>query len=262
MQHLRILIVIAACLAATTATALPDYTGYSGAPGSRGICAGDCHGSTGGTITVSGFPSNYAAGQSYVITVEHNGGSSICNFNASVRIGTGSLTAGTLTAGTGTEVYNATGEPMGVHLSSNNRSSGTFTWTAPNPPVGPVKLYLAGHQGSSSGGPNTEIQLTAQGAGIGEAGNVPKLHAALRVEPNVAASRLVLSVNNPQAPALIRIAHQSGRVVNRLTLAPNRDGNVIVVPLVDREGRPLAAGTYFASMTCAGEREVRKFTVR
>jgi len=160
-------------------------------------------------------------------------------------------------------VYNATGEPMGVHLSSNNRSSGDVHLDGTQPSSGTgEKLYLAGHQGSSSGGPNTEIQLTAQGAGIGEAGNVPKPHAALRVEPNVAASRLVLSVNNPQAPALIRIAPSIRPRSEPVDPGPEprrqRDRRA-----PRRSGRPpLAAGTYFASMTCAGEREVRKFTVR
>jgi hypothetical protein len=59
-------------LALTTAIGLclglPSYTGYSGAPGTAGTCAGACHGSGVGTITVSGLPTSYSLGQYYLVT--------------------------------------------------------------------------------------------------------------------------------------------------------------------------------------------------
>jgi hypothetical protein len=138
-----------------------SYTGYSGAPGSRGQCAASCHGNSGGTIQVTGFPSSYNPGQQYTITVTKVSGSNINQFNASVRVATGTQNAGTITASTRTTIYNVSDETNGVHLSSANQSSATFLWTAPVSGVGAVVLYLTGMQGSSMSGANTNLVLTA-----------------------------------------------------------------------------------------------------
>ena len=142
------------------AYAFPGYIGYSGAPGSQGTCASTCHGSSGGTMQVTGFPSEYTPGNSYIITVSHNGGSTITNFNGSCRIGSGQQNAGVISAGTNTVVYNVGSETNGIHFSTNYHSSGTFNWTAPSIGTGFVKLYIAGQQGSKSG-PNTALVLTS-----------------------------------------------------------------------------------------------------
>lgn len=141
------------------AFARPTYTGYSGAPG-RGTCAGTCHGSSGGTVTVSGFPQTYVPNQQYLITIRKLSGSSIRNFNASCRVGAGSVNAGVLAAGTGTSTYNTSGETNGIHLSTSSRDSATFLWTAPVSGTGAVTLYVASQQGGYSG-PNTVIAQTA-----------------------------------------------------------------------------------------------------
>ena len=242
------------------APAHADYTGYSGAPGSGGACAGACHGSSNGTITVNGFPANYTAGQAYLITVAHNGGSSIENFNASVRVGTGSANAGTITAGTNTAVYSAGGETNGVHFSSAGNASGTFTWTAPNPPVGAVKLYLAGHQGSSASGKNTEVVLTAQGAGISEINGGKVRNAEFRLEQSVVNSHLVMRIDNPETPARVRIVDRNGRVVARLAVAAGSN-QAVAWPLLDSRNRRLSAGTYYAVFDAPGAHTMAKFTV-
>jgi len=140
--------------------AFPEYQGYSGAPGTGGTCAGTCHGSGTGSITISNFPTVYTPNQAYLLTINRLSGSSIANFNGSVRIGTGSSNAGTLTAGTGTSTYNTTGETNGIHFTSNNQLTGTFNWMAPSAGTGDVKLYVAGHQGTYNG-PNTVLALVA-----------------------------------------------------------------------------------------------------
>ena len=147
-------------LYATAAFSHASYTGYSGAPGATGRCASSCHGSTGGTIQIAGFPTEYMPGQIYAITVSHAGGSSIRQFNASIRVGSGSQNAGTIAASTRTAIYNVSGETNGVRLSSNSQNDGIFLWTAPQTGVGAVKLYLAGLQGNMSG-QNTALALTA-----------------------------------------------------------------------------------------------------
>lgn len=162
MKRMRILVVSMVLLLtlAGKVRASANFTGYSGAPGSSGTCAGSCHGSIGGTIAASGFPQDYVPGQTYTITLRKLSGNSIRNFNASCRIGTGSQNAGTIAAGTGTSTYNRTNETNGVHLSSSNRDSCTFSWTAPAAGTGTVRLYVAGLQGGESG-LNTVIALVS-----------------------------------------------------------------------------------------------------
>lgn len=139
----------------------PNFTGYSGAPGSKGTCASSCHGFPGGTIALSGFPSTYTPGQNYTLKVSHGSGGIIANFNASVRIGSGSTNAGVLSAGQNCATYNTAGETNGIHFSTESQDSGSFSWTAPDTSVGEVRLYLAGHQGTTSDDPNTELVFSA-----------------------------------------------------------------------------------------------------
>jgi hypothetical protein len=127
------------------------YTGYSGAPGSNGACASSCHGNSGGTIEINGFPEFYTPGQEYEITISHAGGDAIRQFNGSCRIGTESNNAGVISSGTGTITYNNTHETNGIHFSSANQNSGTFNWTAPSSGTGDVRLYIAGLQGGHNG---------------------------------------------------------------------------------------------------------------
>ncbi len=143
-----------------------NYRGYSGAPGSLGTCASSCHGSGGGTVQISGFPTEYVPDSTYLITITAVSGSSINNFNGSVRVGTGSTNAGTISGGTNTATHNVAGETNGIHLSSNNRTSGNFNWLAPSAGTGTVHLYVGAHQGSNQGGANTTINLTATEAVI------------------------------------------------------------------------------------------------
>ncbi len=49
--------------------ATTSRTGYSGAPGSRGTCASSCHGVSGGTLVLVGFPTTYVPGQVYQLTL-------------------------------------------------------------------------------------------------------------------------------------------------------------------------------------------------
>ena len=144
----------------------PSYTGYSGAPGAYGRCASSCHGSGGGTIRISGFPEEYVPGQTYTISISHDGDSAIRQFNGSCRIEDGSTNAGVITAGEHTVTYNITVETNGIRFSSHNHSHGTFDWTAPDEGAGEARLYIAGQQGSM-GGANSTIVLISQETNTG-----------------------------------------------------------------------------------------------
>jgi hypothetical protein len=257
---MKSLIVLASLLLASLAQGHADYTGYSGATGSGGTCAGFCHGAGGGTITVSGFPTSYTPGQAYVVTVAHNGGSSIENFNASARVGSGSINAGAITAGTNTVLYNVSGETNGVHFGTSGQASGTFTWTAPSPGVGAVKLYVAGLQGTSVDGKNTEIILTATDAGIAELGSPVRTAPTFMVEPTVVRTALVLRAANLPRAANVRVIDRSGRCVARVPVSAGKD-IAVSWPLLDRDGRRLPAGVYHAVLTTAGATLAHRFVV-
>jgi hypothetical protein len=163
-RHRVFLLVVSTIALSGVALGFPFVTGYSGAPGSSGTCASSCHGSSGGTITVTGFPTIYAPGQDYTVTIRHSSGSSIANFNCSIRIGTGSSNAGTITAGLNTQTYNVAVETNGVHFTTRDRDSGNFTWTAPDTGTGTCRLYLGGLQGTSTGQNSTIVQVTYEAA--------------------------------------------------------------------------------------------------
>jgi hypothetical protein len=152
-------------LLASTLLARSNYTGYSGAPGATGTCASSCHGQPNGTVEITGFPDSYVPDSTYLITIAAVSGSSINNFNGSVRVDTGSTRAGTLSSGTNTTTYNVASETNGIRLSSNNRTSGTFNWTAPVSGTGTVRLYVAAFQGTSmNSGRNTALTLVSSEA--------------------------------------------------------------------------------------------------
>ncbi|MBK6910213.1 MAG: T9SS type A sorting domain-containing protein [bacterium] len=156
---------VALCLI-NSSFASPGNRGYSGAPGALGRCASSCHGAGTGTVQVTGFPTNYVPDSTYLITIQAVTGFPIKNFNASVRIGTGTNRAGTITAGQGTSTYNVAQETNGVHLSTLDLQTATFNWQAPAVGAGTVRLYVAAHQGARNTGPNTNITLVANEAVI------------------------------------------------------------------------------------------------
>jgi len=180
-----------------------NYIGYSGAPGSSGRCASSCHGTAGGTVIVSGFPTQYTPGQVYTVSISHNGGSTIRQLNGSVRIGIGSQNAGTITAGANTVTYNTTGETNGIHLSTTNLDNASFQWTAPQPGTGSVNLYLAGHQGSA-GGANTDLILTASemATAIDDELSLPTKIAVITNYPNPFNPQTTIHYEIPQSGQL------------------------------------------------------------
>lgn len=264
-MHRSLAVLLAVLLVLTLpAVARPSYVGYSGAPGSRGSCAESCHGSSGGTITVSGFPASYEPGQTYSITIGHSGGSRISNFNLSVRAAVGGTVTGTLAAGLNSATYTHTSEAQGIHLSASSKDSCIFTWTAPDPGVGDVKLYLAGLQGTSAGGPNTELVLTSgQATGVAEERPARSGGIALSVRPTVVAQSLVLRVARPaSSPARVRVTDRVGRCVARFDLTSGSTESAIGWDCTGPDGARLSAGRYFARLESGSARVVRSFTIR
>jgi hypothetical protein len=252
-----------AALFAAAAFAEPGYTGYSGAPGSSGSCAGTCHGGSGGTIAVTGFPLAYEVGQQYLVSVVKRGGATISNYNVSVRVGSGSTQAGAITAGYLTQTYSTGGEPNGVHLAGSDDDSSTFTWQAPDTSVGDVKLYLAGHQGGMNGA-NTELVLIAsQATGVNEGRAARRQDPALSVEPSVATAGIAIRFSLPaDARASLRVIDHSGRLVHCFAAPQPGTTQAVFWQPCGADGSRLASGTYFVVLTCGGRRMARKLVIR
>lgn len=264
MNRRTVVVALAVTLVAAIAFGHASYTGYSGAPGTDGQCAATCHGATGGTITVTGFPTAYTPGQTYTVNVVHRGGSSINNFNGSIRAGSGSTNAGTIAAGYRTGTYNTGGETNGIHLSSNNHDSCTFAWTAPTPGVGTVTLYIAGHQGSSMSGANTNLTRTAtQATGIEEQ---PTAARDLRVSvvPTVVTGAASIRLSLPAGTRpIVRVLDRTGRIVARISVPHSTDASTTLTwRPVRTDGSRLSPGSYLLVVTADGARITRKLTVR
>ncbi len=169
-------------LSVSLLTASPTYTAYSGAPGSKGTCSTPCHGSSSGTITLSGIPTTYTPGTVYTITVKYSSGSTISNYNCSTRKGATNVVAGTFTAGTNSALYSSSGYENGVRASANNVTSSVFQWTAPAKGAGSVTFYLAGLQGSKSGA-TTKLTVSSSEIATGVKETVSEL-STFQLEQN------------------------------------------------------------------------------
>jgi len=143
-----------------------------------------------------------------------------------------------------------------VHLSTSDQDSCTFSWQAPDPAVGDVKLYMAGHQGNQ-GGPNTVAVLTSSPmTGVSEGARRP-LGLTFELKPTIAAGPVGIRLSAPAGshPSL-RVVDRGGRLVARIGVPES--GQPIVWQPLDREGRRLTPGTYFVVLRGSGERQVRK----
>jgi hypothetical protein len=184
MKKLQIVILLTVC--SLFMNAHPSYTGYSGGTGSKGTCSTPCHGSSsGGTITVTGFPVKYTPGTSYPITVKRVGGSLISNFNCSTRKGTTTTVAGTFTVVSNAALYSVSGYESGVRASVNNIDSARFVWVAPAAASGSVTLYLSGLQGSKSGAVTKVTLASAENVtGVVNSGSSPGEYSLEQNYPN------------------------------------------------------------------------------
>ena len=244
-------------LAASCAIAHGTYTGYSGAPGSSGTCSSSCHGSAGGTLALKGVPAVYEPMKTYAIAVKHNGGSIITNVNVSTRKGTTVTGAGTLTAGSGAAAYATAGE-AGVHGSATNFDSLSMQWTAPPAGSGPVKIFVAGLQGSKSGQNSTVVATISESTtGISDLSMLPDSFTLVQNYPNPfnpsTTIRFTLSTHQR---ATIRIHDMAGREVAELANGEFAAGEHAVV----WNAAGMVSGSYVCTLT-SGSKSISKSLV-
>ena len=248
----------------TISIALPSYTGYSGATGSKGTCASSCHGSGTGPITVTGFPSTYDPGKTYTISVQSSSGTIIVNFNASTRKGTTSTVAGTFAAVSKTATYSVSGYENGVRASSDSIDAGSFSWTAPAAGTGDVTFYLAGLQGSKRG-PNTKIVVTSLEQSttlINETDAMPAVFSLGQNYPNPfnPSTKIQYTIRNAGFVSLKVydvLGHEVATLVNS-----NQEAGSYTVPFNAGEAKlNLASGMYFYRLEAGSFVSIKKLTL-
>jgi hypothetical protein len=265
MKGIKFLIVLS--LLSTAAWGHPNYTGYSGAPGTAGRCSISCHHrrNFAPTMTVTGFPETYIPGQSYTITVAHQSGSTIRQFNSSVRVGTGSTNAGNIYASTNTTTYNTSGETNGVHFSASSQNNGSFLWVAPAAGAGEVRLYFAGLQGSLSSGADTSFSLTSleSTTGIEEEPGLPGAFSLEQNYPNPFNSSTVINFSLSQPGHVeFSIYDLTGRLIYDNSYDIDHPGiTSIHWDGQSNQGNSVPSGVYFYQIRTAEGEQTRRMAM-
>lgn len=250
-----------------SAFAHTSYTGYSGAPGSNGTCTRSCHFqfSFTPTITVTGFPEIYEPGQQYTISVGHTSGSAINQFNASIRIGSGSENAGIISAGSGTETYNTANETNGVRWLFADSDSGDFIWTAPDSGINEARLYWAALQGTRSFGADTQVVLISveSGTDVEHSPGLPTRFLMNQNYPNPFNNETIIEISIAETGQIdFIITNILGQVIfdwkdkivqpGTLTIRWNGKGET---------GRELPSGVYFYRLISSAGTITKKMTL-
>jgi hypothetical protein len=244
------------------ASAHNGYTGgYSGSPGATGTCASSCHGGTSGTLVATGFPTAYIPGQTYTVTFTHNGGNKIVNVNATTRLGTTSVIAGTFIAGTNSAVY--TGTDGGIYASPHLVDNVVFQWKAPAVTSGPVKFYAAAFQAAStsstSGGQSSTVTLTATesaATAVTETPAVPREFTLSQNFPNPFNPSTMLRFTLPETGVTtLKVYNIQGEEVATLFHGTAEAGSIVQATF---HAGSMASGIYFARLEYNGKRLVQK----
>lgn len=247
--------------------AFTNYIGYSGAPASNGTCTRSCHiqNSFTPTCQVTGFPETYVPGQQYTISVHHNSGQSINQFNCSIRNNSDSTIAGTISADENTAIYNTTNETNGVHWSAADTDSGTFIWTAPEPGVGDVSLYWAGLQGIRANGADQQIVLQAsqQSSDIVYVPELPEQLSLSQNYPNPFNNTTTISFEiSKRCDIVLEISNLLGQLVYVFTVSDAQPGRYVINwDGCDNNGNYIPSGLYFYQLRTPDGNLTRKMTI-
>ena len=245
----------------------PNFVGYSGAPASNGTCSSSCHPQNDFTPSceISGFPATYTPGQQYTVTVRHDSGLSIKQFNCSIRKDSDSTIAGTISADFATEIYTITNEVNGVHWSEASTDSGTFIWTAPDNLTGFVTLYWAGLHGTRANGANQLITLNAseEGNSIDYAPELPLEFTAAQNYPNPFNNSTAIEIKMIEPGNItIQIVNLLGQLVYSDDVTSLSSGsNIIYWDGRDIDNNDLSSGLYFYYICSGKSAVIRKMTI-
>lgn len=152
----------------------PGFTGGFKEPTCQQCHFGHDLNERGGTLTLSGVPPEYSAGQSYTLTVTlKKDGLAKGGFQLASRATTGSTAgrdAGTLeVTGADAQLVKSADKtvtyvqhtPAGVKAVTPGSLTWTFRWTAPKTAVGPIEFDLAANASNNDESPMDDVIYTA-----------------------------------------------------------------------------------------------------
>lgn len=153
------------------------YTGDFGQPNCTACHTGNPLNAAGGSLTIMGAPVDYTPGQTYPITVMlDKPGQLRWGFELSARVVTSGSQGGILVATdiNGTQVRTAADIQYISHTSLGTSSgqagpkSWTFNWTAPSPPVGPIRFSAVGNAANNNFSTTGDFIYTATATSNGQ----------------------------------------------------------------------------------------------
>jgi hypothetical protein len=217
-------------------------TPYSGAPG-EGTCS-SCHGSltAGSGVTVALPSTTYTPGGaavSWTVTIPATGG-----FELSTRLQADNSQAGSLTAGTTSNVVSGTVQYV---RSSSSGTSWTFQWTPPATNIGNVVVYVTG--GAHSANFSNSYVLTPVGATTPETLTLSTASLTFTYNGTATPSQAV-QVTSSGEPIPVTTSVSTTGGANWLTATPPGGSTPLPVTVgVNPAG--LAVGTYTGTVTIA-----------
>ncbi|MDP6870495.1 MAG: hypothetical protein QGI21_06980 [Candidatus Poseidoniaceae archaeon] len=107
-----------------------------------------CHYAGSATVSISGHPASYTAGQTYTLTVSVTGSMSGSGGGFSLDVNKGSLSVGGISISVS---VNSAGNSATHQITGNNQRSWTVDWTAPATGSGTVTIGVAGMLTNSNG---------------------------------------------------------------------------------------------------------------
>ena len=138
---------------------LPGRTGDFGEPNCTACHTGSALNTSGGTLTISGVPAQYAPGQTYPITVTiSKSGQRRWGFELAVRFVSNAAQAGTLVAtdAANTQIKTSNNIQYIEHTQPGTQvgaaqGTWTFNWKAPDAAAGAIRFSAAGNAASGDG---------------------------------------------------------------------------------------------------------------
>lgn len=253
-------------------------TGQAGASGAftEGTCSkSGCHtGSTdnsqGGAVVIASTDmdllttQSYVPGQTYQMSVAvMEEGRSTFGFSMSALREDGT-NGGTLTAGTGSHILNATvtGDARS-YVTQNTEGQApnmfvwNFTWTAPSGNAGPITFYATGNAADGNGQRTNDhiysISFTVDAAvGINESSNA---QPQLSVYPNPSQDMLNVETTAAEGALLqIQVYTMDGKLAHSLFQGTHHGGTVVRTFNIDQ----LAAGSYVLSVAIDGKQQAAR----
>lgn len=226
---------------------------FSGSPGDNGSTCTACHApgaNHGGTVTLTGVPSDYTAGTTYSLTLSISG-SSVSKFGFNITAEDQNDTkVGTWTAGTGSQLRNGgAGNGLTHNASGSSSSSWTFSWTAPATDQGPVTFHYATIQANSASGNSGDQMISGSSQQVLSNGDIS--NTTFKLFPTVVQDELNVNLTTQNA-GVATIYDMNGAMVSSMELTQENKLNL----------NDLTAGIYLLNVSVDGKTQTERFIKR